>query len=111
MKVDFTNLGVDPPDKSSTSRAEKAGNTGNDGARSATNNSTPTSSAAAGRDQTSFSFDQARVQSLQAQALAQPEIREAKVKTLQQSIDKGEYSVPASHVADALISEFSGAQG
>jgi len=110
MKVDFTNFGVDPPDKSSTSRAEKAGNTGNGGASSAAN-STSSSGAAAGLDQTSFSFDQARVQSLQAQALAQPEIREAKVKTLQQSIDKGEYSVPASHVADALISEFGGAQG
>ena len=110
MKVDFTNFGVDPPDKGLTSRTERAGNTGNSETSSAANN-TSSSSAAAGLDQTTFSFDQTRVQSLQAQALAQPEIREAKVKSLQQSIDKGEYSVPASHLADALIGELGGAQG
>jgi flagellar biosynthesis anti-sigma factor FlgM len=62
-------------------------------------------------DQTRFSFDQTRVQSLEAHVLAQPEIREAKVRSLQQAIGNGEYSVPASQVADALVSELGGATG
>jgi flagellar biosynthesis anti-sigma factor FlgM len=62
-------------------------------------------------DQARFSFDQTRVQSLEAHVLAQPEIREAKVQSLQQAIGKGEYSVPASLVADALVSEHGGARG
>jgi flagellar biosynthesis anti-sigma factor FlgM len=61
-------------------------------------------------DQTRLSFDQTRVQSLEAHVLAQPEIREAKVQSLRQAIGNGGYSVPASQVADALISELSGAQ-
>jgi flagellar biosynthesis anti-sigma factor FlgM len=51
------------------------------------------------------------VQSLEAHVLAQPEIREAKVQSLQQAIGNGEYSVPVSQVADALISELDGAHG
>ena len=42
---------------------------------------------------------------------AVPEIREAKVQSLQQAIGNGEYSVPASLVADALVSEHGGARG
>jgi flagellar biosynthesis anti-sigma factor FlgM len=45
------------------------------------------------------------VQSLGAQVLAQPEIRGAKVEALQEAIGKGEYSVPPSQVADALVSD------
>jgi flagellar biosynthesis anti-sigma factor FlgM len=51
------------------------------------------------------------VQSLEAHVLAQPEIREAKVQSLQQAIGKGEYAVPASLVADALVTELGGATG
>ena len=65
----------------------------------------------AGVDQTRFSFDQARVQSLESQVLAQPEIRQAKVQSLQQAIGNGEYSVPAGQIAQALVSELAGAQG
>jgi flagellar biosynthesis anti-sigma factor FlgM len=65
-------------------------------------------SATAGVDQVRFSFDQTRVQSLQAQALAQPDVREAKVTGLQQAIAKGEYAVSASQVADAMVAELSG---
>ena len=68
-------------------------------------------SSISGVDQTRFSFDQTRVQSLEAHVLAQPEIREAKVQSLQQAIGSGEYSVPASQVADALVSELGGAKG
>lgn len=63
-----------------------------------------------GLDQARFSFDQARVQSLEAQVLAQPEIREAKVQSLRQAIGNGEYSVSAGQIADAMVSEFSGTQ-
>jgi len=108
MRVDFTNFGVEPPDKSKTSRTETAADSGS-GASSAT--SSTVAGSATGLDQTRFSFDQTRVQSLQSQVLAQPEIREAKVKSLRQAIDNGEYSIPASRVAEALASELSGAQG
>jgi len=113
MRVDFTTFGVEPPENSKPGRAGQAGN----GTTAAADNAASTaasgnaSSGAPGLDQIRFSFDQARVQSLQAQVLAQPEIREAKVQSLQQAIDNGEYSVPASHVADALVSDLSGVQG
>ncbi len=98
MKVDLTSFGVEPPERGTTGRAGQTGASGT-GARSA-----------AGVDQTRFSFDQTRVQSLEAQVLAQPEIRQAKVQPLQQAIGNGEYSVPASRIADALASELGGAQ-
>ncbi len=114
MRVDFTAFGVEPPDNSKAGRAGQAGNSGN-GATGVTGgtSSSPASSSTAGinQDQTFFSFDQARVQSLQAQVLAQPEIRQAKVQSLQQAIDNGEYSVPVSQLADALVSELGGAGG
>jgi len=65
-------------------------------------------SATGGVDQVHFSFDPARVQSLQAQALAQPDVREAKVAGLQQAIAKGEYAVSASQVADAMVADLGG---
>ena len=105
MRVDFIASGLEPPEKSTTGRAghaEPAG-TGTEAGSGASNVS--------GVDQTHFSFDQTRVQSLEAHVLAQPEIREAKVQSLQQAIGNGEYSVPASQVADALVSEFGGAKG
>ena len=98
MKVDLTSFGVEPPERGTTGRTGQTGAAGT-GARSA-----------AGVDQTRFSFDQTRVQSLAVQVLAQPEIREAKVQALQQAIGNGEYSVPPSQIADALVSEY-GARG
>jgi flagellar biosynthesis anti-sigma factor FlgM len=105
MRVDFTTSGLEPPEKSTTGRAGHA-----DHAGTAAGAGTGASSIS-GVDQTSFSFDQTRVQSLEAHVLAQPEIREAKVQSLQQAIGNGEYSVPASQVADALVSELGGARG
>jgi flagellar biosynthesis anti-sigma factor FlgM len=64
----------------------------------------------AGLDQNSFSLDQMRVHSLETEVLVQPEVRGAKVRTLQQSIGNGEYSVSANKVADALINELSRAR-
>jgi flagellar biosynthesis anti-sigma factor FlgM len=98
MKVDLTSFGVEPPERSTTGRAGQTGASGTG------------ASSAAGVDQTRFSFDQTRVQSLEAQVLAQPEIRQAKIEPLQQAIGNGAYSVPASQIADALASELGGAQ-
>jgi flagellar biosynthesis anti-sigma factor FlgM len=90
---------VEPPEKGTTGRAGQTGAAGT-GATST-----------AGADQTRFSFDQTRVQSLESQVLAQPEIRQAKVQSLQQAIGNGEYSVSAGQIAQALVSELAGAQG
>jgi len=105
MRVDFTTSGLEPPEKSMTGRAGHAEHAATGAAAGAE------ASSASGVDQTRFSFDQTRVQSLEAHVLAQPEIREAKVQSLQQAIGNGEYSVPASQVADALVSELGGARG
>jgi flagellar biosynthesis anti-sigma factor FlgM len=99
MRVDFTTSGLEPPEKSTTGRAGNAAGAGTE------------ASSISGVDQTRLSFDKTRVQSLEAHVLAQPEIREAKVQSLQQAIGNGEYSVPASLVADALVSEHGGARG
>jgi len=97
MRVDFTTFGLEPPEGGKTGRAgqTEAAETG--------------ASSTSGLDQTRFSFDQTRVQALEAQVLAQPEIREDKVKSLQKAIGNGEYSVLASQVADALVSELGAA--
>jgi flagellar biosynthesis anti-sigma factor FlgM len=90
---------MEPPD---SGKASRAGQTGASGSTSAASS---TSGSISGHDQTRFSFDQARVQSLEAQVLAQPEIRAAKIAPLEQAIRKGEYSLPAGRIADAMIRE------
>jgi flagellar biosynthesis anti-sigma factor FlgM len=103
MRVDFNTYGVEPPERGKTGRAgQQVGNAGAGASNAAGSTS--------GTDQTSFSLDYTRVHSLEAQVLAQPEIRTVKVQSLQQTIGNGNYSVPASHVADAMISELSGTQ-
>jgi flagellar biosynthesis anti-sigma factor FlgM len=112
MRVDFTTFAAEPPDQGKTGRTAQAGESGNQASSVSDNAPYSASTSTTGLDQTRFSFDQTRVQSLQAQVLAQPEIRDARVRSLQQTIGSGEYSVPASHVADALVSELGGgAQG
>jgi len=106
MRVDLATLGVEPPENSKSGRAgqtggaETAAATARPGSSGSTSGST--SNRAPGLDQASFSFDQARLQSLGAQVLAQPEIRANKVQVLQEAIARGDYSVPPSQVADAL---------
>ena len=107
MRVDFTSRGVEPPENSKTGRGGQTGATGTSGSSA----SSSTSSSAPGPDQARFSFDQTRVQSLEAQVLAQPEIRQAKVQSLQQAIGNGEYSVLPGQIANAMVSELAGAQG
>ena len=104
MRVDFTSRGVEPPENGKTGRGGQTGASGT--------TASSASSSASGPDQTRLSFDQTRVQALEAQVLAQPEIRQAKVEALQQAIGKGEYSVSAGQVADAMASDLgAGAQG
>jgi flagellar biosynthesis anti-sigma factor FlgM len=103
MRVDLTTSGSEPAEQNKAGRAGQAA-----AAESAASSA---SSATSGADQARFSFDQARVQSLQAQVLAQPEVRAAKVQSLRQAIDSGQYSVPASQVADAMTAALSAAQG
>jgi flagellar biosynthesis anti-sigma factor FlgM len=111
MRVDFTTLGAEPPDKNQAARTGQAAN-GPASAAGSTSSTPANGPAGIELDQTRFSFDQSRIQSLQAQVLAQPEIRQAKVQSLQQSIENGEYSIPVSQLADALVSELgSGAGG
>lgn len=104
MRVDFTAFGVEPPDQGKTGRAGQSVGNAATGASNAPGS-------ASGADQASFSFDSTRVQSLEAQVLAQPEMRADKIQTLQQTIGDGNYSVAASQVADAMVRELSGAQG
>ena len=116
MRVDYTTYGPELPDQnqSKTGRAGQANAPQTGAAQTgASQIGLPEGqgSSAAAADVTNLSFDQARVQSLQAKALAEPEIREAKVQTLQQSISQGEYTIPAGQIAAALVSEWSASQG
>jgi flagellar biosynthesis anti-sigma factor FlgM len=104
MRVDLTTVGSEPAEQN------KMGRAGQTAAAETAATGVP-SSATSGLDQTRFSFDQTRIQSLEAQVLAQPEIRADKVQSLRQAIGNGQYSVPASQVADAMTAELSAAQG
>lgn len=103
MRIDFTNLGVEPPDKGETGRTGQSGSAG-DAASVGMNNSTATD-ASGTADQTQLSFGQAQVQSLEASVLAAPEVRQEKVAALQQSIAAGNYAIDPVQVADAMTSE------
>jgi len=109
MRIDLNTAGPEPAEKGTAGRAGQAEVTGTGASSASGSTSGSTTSGTSGVDQTRFSFDQTRVQSLEAQVLAQPEIRAAKVQSLQQAIGNGEYSVVPSRVADALVSELSGA--
>ncbi len=102
MRVDFTNLGTEPAEKS---KAGRAGSKGTASASSAQTSASTATESGAGVDQTSLSFDQARVQTLEAKALAAPEVRMEKVAPLQQAVASGNYQVDAVKVADAMAAE------
>jgi flagellar biosynthesis anti-sigma factor FlgM len=110
MRIDFTTLGVEPPDSGKPGRTGQTGTPGTAASNGPGSVSGSHAESATGLDETKFSFDQTRVQSLKTQVLAQPEIRQAKVQSLQESIGKGEYSVSSGQIADALIREVAGAQ-
>src|ERR1700692_4317138 len=93
MKVGFTNF-AELPDSGKTNRAGQAGSSATTGASTAT-----------GTDQTSFTFDPSRAETLAAQVIAEPEIRDAKVQSLQQAIGNQNYSASAGQIADSLASD------
>jgi len=97
MRVDLRSYGLEPPDKSKAGRAGQA-----------PSSAASPGNAGAGVDQAQFTFDQTRVQALEAQALAQPEIREPKVEALRQAIGKNEYAVSDRQIADAMVTELTG---
>jgi flagellar biosynthesis anti-sigma factor FlgM len=102
MRVDFTIVGASAPERGRMRRTGQAEVSWTEARRGASGSA---SGVTLRLDQTRFSFDQAGVRSLEAQVLAQPEIRDAKVQSLQQAIRSGEYSVPISQVADAVSGE------
>jgi flagellar biosynthesis anti-sigma factor FlgM len=111
MRIDLTTYGAEPPEKNQAGRAGQTGS-GATGASNASNNtSNNILNNSSEVDQTQFSFDQARVQTLATQVLAQPDVRDEKVQSLQQAIGNGEYSVSPAVIAEALAAEFGGAQG
>ncbi len=109
MRIDFTNLPVDASENSKPGRAGPGIKASAGSVTSGVSDSNGASSEAV--DQANFSFDPTRVQSLQAQILAQPEIRQTMVQALQESISGNEYSVLPGQIADSMIAELSGAQG
>jgi negative regulator of flagellin synthesis FlgM len=104
MRVDLTTFGVEPPENGKPGRA--AGSPESAGGSTSTNNSASNSaSAATASTSDAARFSSTQVQTLAAQVLEQPEIRAAKVQSLKQSIDSGEYEVSPGQVADALASD------
>lgn len=104
MRVDLTTRGLEQPETSKPGRAGQS----RAAAKQTSASASARASASMAVDRTQFSFDGTRVQSLAAQALAAPEIRQAKVVSLGQAISNGEYSVDAGKVADAMTAEASG---
>jgi flagellar biosynthesis anti-sigma factor FlgM len=111
MRVDLSTSETGPPEKGTTGRAGQAEGAGTGASSALDGNPASATDSTTGTDQARFSFNQTRVQSLETQVLAEPEIREAKVQGLQQAIGNGEYSVLPGQIADALASEYGGAQG
>ena len=101
MRVDYNRVGVDLPEPGPAARA------GQNGAAGAAAGAS-TGVDASGVDQARFSYAPSRVESLQAQVLAQPEIRDVRVRALQLSIGDGTYTVGPQQIADAIASEVSG---
>jgi flagellar biosynthesis anti-sigma factor FlgM len=64
----------------------------------------PASTQDAAQDWTSFHSDSNSVQSLTSQALNSPEVRQATVDSLRQSVNSGQYQVDATRIAAAISS-------
>jgi flagellar biosynthesis anti-sigma factor FlgM len=119
MRVDLTTFGTEPADSSKPGRVGQAAgaptaagsasaNNSESASSSVTSSLTSSASGASGLDQSRFSFDLARVQSLAARVLAQPEVRGTQVQALRQTIEKGKYSVSPGQIADALAGALAG---
>jgi flagellar biosynthesis anti-sigma factor FlgM len=103
MRVEFTNLGMEPPDKA------KPGRTGQSraaaSAPAAQESTKAGAQASVAVDRARLSFHQTRVATLEAKTLAWPEVRQERVAPLQQAIANGSYAVDAQKVADAMAAD------
>lgn len=104
MRIDFSSNGL--PQTESTAGAEANATAGKPASAAEASSTAEAGSSAA--DRANFSFDSARVESLTAQALAAPEVRQAKVASLSQAIGGGAYQVDAAKIAGAMAAEWSG---
>jgi flagellar biosynthesis anti-sigma factor FlgM len=95
MRVDLLPYGPERADNGKVSRTEHPA-------------SSSTEAATTGSDATRFSFDQARVQSLEAEVMAQPEIRGQKVGSLQRLLVTGQYAVSDAQIAQAMVEQWTG---
>jgi len=67
-------------------------------------NSGTTSTQGTAEDRITFHSNGASVQSLASQALQSPQVRQATVETLRQSVSSGQYNVDTARVANAIVS-------
>ena len=91
MRIDLTNIqfnGVEREDKTQKARA-----------------STKAPITPSVEDKASLSVDTLSLSSLQAKALAAPEIRQDKVEALRQAIQNGDYRVEPDKVARAILDQ------
>jgi len=89
MRIDLTNK---PQEAREASRSEKP------------------DSRSAGRyreagDEARLSFDQSRIQALEAQVANTADIRQARVDALSRTVREGTYNVPAQDTAEAMLAE------
>jgi negative regulator of flagellin synthesis FlgM len=63
------------------------------------------SSGSASNDKASFSVDASSISSLEAQALAAPEVRQDRVNALREAIRSGSYDVDPGQIAGAMLRE------
>jgi flagellar biosynthesis anti-sigma factor FlgM len=91
MRVDLYTGKLEAPDKAKAERSASAAVSG--------------TSKASLQDRATITFDQAKLRGLEATVMAQPEMREAKVISIRQTIGKGEYAVTGDQLADAVVND------
>jgi flagellar biosynthesis anti-sigma factor FlgM len=77
---------------------------------SASGGSAPAAGSPRGEDQAQLSGTHAQIESLVAQALQLPDVRQEKVNSLRQAVQGGSYRPSASQVAESLFSHLAGGQ-
>jgi negative regulator of flagellin synthesis FlgM len=87
MRIDLTRISLQNVEREE--KTKKAGGKG--------------PSAPSVEDKASLSVDTLSVSSLQAQALATPEVRQDKVEALRQQVQNGQYHVDPEHIAQAIL--------
>jgi flagellar biosynthesis anti-sigma factor FlgM len=86
MRIDLNHISL--PDLAGDEKTRKAG---------------PKSVGASIEDTTSLSADSRSISSLQARALATPELRQDKIEALRQSIQNGDYKLEPDQIAQAIL--------